>query len=246
MAGGKAANFQTTILNAILRNTAYTSVATVYVGLFTVAPTGIGAGGGTEVTGNAYARQSVTFGAPVQTNATSSTNNSAQITFPAATGTGWGTIVGAAIFDAVSAGNMLYYIPVLTGVNDVQTITVTGTPTGGTFTLNTVSAGVTLAIPYNATAAQTQEAIEGSAGVGASNVVCTGGPFPGSNVVATFQGALANQSVTLMTLANNSLTGGTSPSASVAHTTTGATGNKTINVNDQFIFNSNQLVITEG
>src|SRR3954465_8763162 len=45
------------------------------------------------------------------------------------------------------------------GTNEVQTITVTGTPTGGTFTL-TYSTQTTAAIAYNATAAAVQTALE--------------------------------------------------------------------------------------
>ena len=50
------------LINATLRNTTYTSVATVYVSLWTSDPTD--AGSGTEVSGGSYARQAVTFGAP--------------------------------------------------------------------------------------------------------------------------------------------------------------------------------------
>ena len=93
---------ETALINHVLRNTAYSSPTTVYVGLFLVAPTE--AGGGTEVTGSAYARQSVTFTAP----APGSTENEADVTFPIATGD-WGTIVAFALFDAPTAGNMLYF-----------------------------------------------------------------------------------------------------------------------------------------
>ena len=50
------------LINATLRNTTYTSVATVYVSLWTSDPTD--AGSGTEVSGGSYARTAVTFGAP--------------------------------------------------------------------------------------------------------------------------------------------------------------------------------------
>lgn len=90
------------LLNATLRNTAYSSPATVYVALFTVAPTA--AGGGTEVSGGAYARQAVAFGPP----AGDQVANSVDITFPVATA-GWGTVVACAIFDAAAAGTMLYF-----------------------------------------------------------------------------------------------------------------------------------------
>jgi hypothetical protein len=85
-----------------LRNTSYTSPATVYIGLHTADPTD--AGSGTEVSGNAYIRQAATFGAP--SNGVSTTT--ADITFPQATGS-WGTIGWIAIWDAQTTGNMLYH-----------------------------------------------------------------------------------------------------------------------------------------
>lgn len=103
MAGSKSDYLETAVLNHVLRNTALTSPTTVYVGLFTVAAGE--AGGHTEVSGNAYARQSVTFGAP-SGGATSNTN---LVTFPTPTPSGWGTIVGWGIFDAATNGNLLYY-----------------------------------------------------------------------------------------------------------------------------------------
>lgn len=90
------------LLNHVLRNTTYTSPSAVYVGLFTSAP-GEG-GGGTEVSGNGYVRQSVTFGAPVS----GACSNSNTVTFPVANPSGWGTVTHFALFDAASAGNMLY------------------------------------------------------------------------------------------------------------------------------------------
>lgn len=90
------------LVNATLRNTAYTSPATVYVGLFTTDPTD--AGSGTEVSGGSYVRQSATFAAP--SNGASST--SADVTFPQATAN-WGTVTHFGIYDASTAGNLLYH-----------------------------------------------------------------------------------------------------------------------------------------
>lgn len=103
MAGSKSNYLENAIVNHVLRNTAMTSPTTVYVGLFTVAAGE--AGGQTEVSGNAYARQSVSFGAPSD----GVTTNTNLVTFPLPTPSGWGTIVGWGIFDASSAGNLLYY-----------------------------------------------------------------------------------------------------------------------------------------
>lgn len=92
------------LINATLRNTAYTSPTTVYVGLYTTDPTD--ADTGTEVSGNGYARQSVTFSAP----SNGATSNSAAVEFPQATGS-WGTVAYIGLRDASSGGNLLYHTP---------------------------------------------------------------------------------------------------------------------------------------
>lgn len=92
------------LINVTLRNTAYTAPTTVYLGLYTSDPTD--ADVGTEVTGNAYARQAITFGAP--SNGVST--NTAAIEFPQATGS-WGTVAYIGIRDALTAGNLLYHTP---------------------------------------------------------------------------------------------------------------------------------------
>ena len=92
------------LINATLRNTSYTSPAVVYLALYTSDPTD--ADSGTEVTGNAYARQAITFGAP--SNGVST--NTAAIEFPQATGS-WGTVTHVAIRDALTTGNMLFHTP---------------------------------------------------------------------------------------------------------------------------------------
>ena len=90
------------LVNATLRNTTYTSPATVYVGLYTSDPTD--AGSGTEVSGGSYARQSAAFAAP--SNGASAT--SADVTFPQGTGN-WGTVAYFGILDASSSGNLMYH-----------------------------------------------------------------------------------------------------------------------------------------
>ncbi len=90
------------LINHILRNTTYTSPTTIYVGLFTAAPSD--SGGGTEVSGGGYARQAATFSAP----SAGATSNAADITFPTATAN-WGTITHVALFDAATGGNMLFW-----------------------------------------------------------------------------------------------------------------------------------------
>lgn len=90
------------LLDHAFRNTTYTPPTTVYVGLYTVAPTQ--AGGGTEVSGGAYARQAATFTAA----SNGQIKNSTDITFPIATAN-WGDIVAVGVFDAATGGNLLAY-----------------------------------------------------------------------------------------------------------------------------------------
>ena len=104
MAGSFSDYLEDKVLKHVFTNTAYTAPTTLYVGLFTVAPTD--AGGGTEVStvGSNYARQSMAFTVS-GTNPTQAVN-SANVEWGTAASS-WGTIVAAAVFDAASAGNML-------------------------------------------------------------------------------------------------------------------------------------------
>ena len=117
------------LINATLRNTTYTSVATVYVSLWTTDPTD--AGSGTEVSGGSYARTAVTFGAP----SNGATTNSADVTFPTATAS-WGTVGWIGINDALTSGNLLYH----TALDTAKTI-----DSGDIFKISTCNLSVTLA-----------------------------------------------------------------------------------------------------
>jgi hypothetical protein len=109
MAGGKSSYLANKVLDHILGNTAYTTPTTLYVALFTAMPTSTG--GGTEVSGGSYARLSVTNNSTNWPAASSQTKrNGIALTFAAPTAN-WGTLVGAAIFDASTGGNMLYFGP---------------------------------------------------------------------------------------------------------------------------------------
>ena len=117
------------LINATLRNTTYTSPATVYISLWTSDPTD--AGSGTEVSGGSYARTAVTMGAP--SNGVSL--NSADVTFPTATAS-WGTVGWIGINDALTTGNLLYHTPLDTS----KTI-----DSGDIFKISTGNLSVTLA-----------------------------------------------------------------------------------------------------
>lgn len=96
---------------AVLRGGTYTG-GLLYCALFTVTPTS--AGGGTEASYTGYARQPFRTGAQLNTdqftvnNGSGMAQNSQVLTFPANAGTSQ-TVVGMAIFDAVTGGNMLMF-----------------------------------------------------------------------------------------------------------------------------------------
>jgi hypothetical protein len=90
------------LLKHTFANTAFTTPGTVYLGLFTAAPSDTG--GGTEVSGGSYARISCAFSVS-GTDPTTATNSSAA-EFATATGT-WGSVGWVGVFDASSSGNLL-------------------------------------------------------------------------------------------------------------------------------------------
>lgn len=98
--------------------------------------------------------------------------------------------------------------------NEVQAVTITGSPTGGTFGLH--SGTSTAPIAWNANAAAVQSALVGILGNG--NVAVSG---TNPTFTVTFQGSLANAPQPLLTLVSNALTGGTSPSVAIAEVTAG-------------------------
>jgi hypothetical protein len=100
------------------------------------------------------------------------------------------------------------------GANEAQTVTITGAPTGGTFTL-TYSGQTTAAIAYNASALVVQQRLVALSNVEEGGVSVTGsngGPY-----TVTFT---SGQDVAQMT-ATSSLTGGTTPSVTIATATAG-------------------------
>jgi hypothetical protein len=106
------------------------------------------------------------------------------------------------------------------GTNEVQRLTLTGSPTGGTFRLQ-VAGGVTQPIAYNASAATIQAALRAVPTVGSAGVTCTGGPLNSGFVVVTFGGKLGRQNVATMAVRNPAFVGGTAPAVAVTTTTPG-------------------------
>jgi hypothetical protein len=113
--------FETITLTWLLTASSATRPTAWYIGLFTVAPTD--AGGGTEVSGTGYVREAVAFTVTGDT-----ASNSAAVEWPVAGGS-WGTITDLAIFDAVTAGNMIGYAT-LTSAKTIATGDVFRIPLG--------------------------------------------------------------------------------------------------------------------
>ncbi|MFZ2738440.1 MAG: hypothetical protein WAY02_09435 [Burkholderiaceae bacterium] len=101
MASGVSDYFEQKILDHMLRNQAFTPPATVYASLHTASP---GDTGASEAAGGSYARQAIAWNAAASPGGTMTNNGVINFTgMPAA------TITGIGIWDAVSAGNLLWW-----------------------------------------------------------------------------------------------------------------------------------------
>lgn len=118
----------------------------------------------------------------------------------------------------LNAGLGLKYVKTPGGTQSVQTLTLTGAPTGGTFTL-TYSGQVTAALPYNASAGQIQAALEALSNIAEGEVDVAGGPITSAPAVVTFMGTLAG--VTTLLTVTPSFTGGSTPVLTPVMTTAG-------------------------
>lgn len=139
------------------------------------------------------------------------------------TGTLSGTNVGVMIANGDNLDGTAPAIVITTvragvaAVNEVQTLTISGSPTGGSF-LITYAGQTTGPLPYNATAAAVQAALASLANIGTGNVSVTGsngGPY-----AIAFIGALGGRNIWQMTASPTGLSGGT-PNAVVTTTTPG-------------------------
>ena len=98
------------VLDHVFGGSAYTAPTTLYVGLFTAAPSDTG--GGTECSGGSYARKSMAAMTVSGTSPTTATNGAA-VEFVTATGS-WGTVTHVGIFDAASSGNLMAWAALTT------------------------------------------------------------------------------------------------------------------------------------
>ncbi len=106
----------------------------------------------------------------------------------------------------------------------MQSIALTGSPTGGTFTLTTAApfAVETVTLPYSATAATVQAALGPYVG-GINNITVTGGPLPDTALTITFQNGDGGQAISDLVGNGNGLTGGTNSGVLVQTSVAGGT-----------------------
>jgi|SRR5690625_112317 len=90
---GFTVSLRNNVLNHVFRNTTYTPPTTVYAALNN---------GSSEVTGNGYVRQPITFNAP----SNGEISNDDELRYPIASSS-WGTVDNGAIYDAATGGNKL-------------------------------------------------------------------------------------------------------------------------------------------
>lgn len=122
-----------------------------------------------------------------------------------------------------------------TNANAKQTLTETGAPEGGTFTVE-YGGVVSGAIKYNATIAEILAALVKMSTIGSSeNVAVTSAeskPINEKAAVVEFKGELANQAQPLFVVSSAGLTGGTAPKVTATTTTAGTTAEEIIGVFD--------------
>lgn len=106
------------VLAYLVGKTAMPALPSTFVALFTTAPTSDAGTGGTEVSGGSYARKSTagtdwntptaSAGNPEPTTTPELISNVNTITFVTATAN-WGTVQAFGVYDASSAGNLLFW-----------------------------------------------------------------------------------------------------------------------------------------
>ena len=113
------------------------------------------------------------------------------------------------------------------GTSEVQTLTIGGTPTGGTFKLSydgNITAPITWVGVNITLIANIQAALDALGAIGSGNTLVAAGTITAGvgTITITFQAGLAVLDVPLMAVAANNMTG-TSPTAAIATTTPGVT-----------------------
>lgn len=111
-------------------------------------------------------------------------------------------------YHAASIGQL--YVDAITptpGTNEIQTITKSGTVSGGTFTI-AVNGEVTTAIAFGANNATVLAALEALPNVGTGGIAVGGGPVNTTPITLTFLKQFAGQNMPLVVVDSSLLTGG--------------------------------------
>jgi hypothetical protein len=132
------------------------------------------------------------------------------------------------------------------GTNEVQRLTLTGAPTGGTFKLRFGSSQMPGTLPYNASAAAVQTALRALPTIGSTGVTCSGGPLDSAPVDVTFGGRLGRMDVLPIQVVTPALVGGTSPAVTVSTVTPGVLGTQRSSVNGQVLLYGTDIYINHG
>lgn len=111
------------------------------------------------------------------------------------------------------------------GTNEVQTLTIGGTPSGGTFKVafdGNVSSSITWSATNATLLANMNTAMDAMGTIGTSGCVATAGTLTAGigTIILTFGANLAKKAVNLMTIDTNALTG-SAPTLAIAETTPG-------------------------
>jgi hypothetical protein len=120
MPGSATSYLRTKVLGHTLAFAAYAEPTAIYLGLCTTATPPTATAPGSEVTGGAYARMAATWAMVVSR--TDLAANAATLEWPAATAP-WGTLGYAEVWDAATAGNRLYWGPLVDPTDGVTPIT---------------------------------------------------------------------------------------------------------------------------
>jgi hypothetical protein len=122
------------VVDWLFRGQTFTPPPGLHVGLLSAAPSD--SGGGTEISGNGYARQNLAptlanwagtqsaGSTSTSTGTTGTTSNNVAVTFPTPTAS-WGTVSHFGIFDSATGGNLLFYgaLTIAKTINQGDTVT---------------------------------------------------------------------------------------------------------------------------
>jgi hypothetical protein len=120
MAGSATDYLRQRVLSHTLGFGAFTMPANVYVGITTSAPTASTPGAEIPTAGTGYVRRNATFA--LAAGRTDLANNTATLEYPPAT-INWGTVGYFEVWDALTAGNRLYWGPLVDPTDGITQVT---------------------------------------------------------------------------------------------------------------------------